>query len=59
MTDMRKNQYLKFIKYTNQLNNVRHKEDKIAAEELCMDLEKDEYFAYKLWIVEEAEKLIK
>ena len=57
MTDLRKNQYLKFIKYTNQLNNVRHKEDKIAAEELCMDLEKDEYFAYKLWIVEEADKL--
>ncbi|NOS85206.1 MAG: hypothetical protein HOP31_08710 [Ignavibacteria bacterium] len=57
MTDMRKNQYLKFIKYTNQLNNVRYKEDKVLVNELQMDLEKDEYFAYKLWIVEEAQKL--
>ncbi|HAX49582.1 MAG TPA: hypothetical protein DCX92_11415 [Bacteroidetes bacterium] len=57
MTDMRKSQYLKFIKYTNQLNNVRYKEDKAAAEELYIDLEKDEYFAYKLWIVDEVKKL--
>jgi len=57
MTDMRKSQYLKFIKYTNQLNNIRYKEDKAAAEELYIDLEKDEYFAYKLWIVEEVKKL--
>lgn len=59
MTDLRKDHYLKFIKYTNQLNNVRHKEDKIAAEELYMDLEKDEYFTYKLWVVEESSKLLK
>lgn len=57
MTDMRKNQYLKFIKYTNQLNNIRYKEDKAASSELVFELEKDEYFAYKLWIVEEAYKL--
>lgn len=56
MTDMRKNQYLKFIKYTNQLNNIRYKEDKTAGSELLFELERDEYFAYKLWILEEANK---
>lgn len=56
MTEMRKNQYLKFIKYTNQLNNIRYKEDKAACNELLFELERDEYFAYKLWITEEALK---
>lgn len=54
---MRKEQYIKFIKYTNQLNNIRYKEDKNACNELIMDLKRDGYFAYKLWIEEEAEKL--
>lgn len=57
MTEMRKEQYIKFIKYTNQLNNIRYKEDKNACNELIMDLKRDDYFAYKLWIEEEAEKL--
>lgn len=57
MTDMRKTQYHKFIKYTNYLNNIRYKEDKPAALELLYELERDEYFAYKLWIVEEVKKL--
>lgn len=57
MTEMRKDQYLKFIKYTNHLNNIRYKEDKNACNELIMDLKRDDYFAYKLWIEEEAEKL--
>ncbi len=55
--DMRKNQYLKFIRYTNQLNNIRFKEDKNLCNELIMDLKRDEYFSYKLWILEEAELL--
>ncbi len=57
MTDMRKEQYLKFVKYTNQLNNIRYKEDKNASNELIMDLKRDDYFAYKLWVEEEAQKL--
>lgn len=56
MTDIRKKQYLKFIKYINQLNNIRYKEDKAACSELLYELQQDEYFAYKIWIVEEANK---
>ncbi len=57
ITDMRKEQYYKFIKYTNQMNNIRYKEDKAAADNLVDELKADDYFAYKLWVDDEAEKL--
>ena len=57
ITDMRKEQYFKFIKYTNQMNNIRFKEDKAAADALLDELERDDYFSYKPWVVDEAEKL--
>ena len=57
ITDLRKEQYNKFIKYANQLNNIRYKNDKAAADAMLDELEKDDYFTYKLWVVEEAEKL--
>lgn len=59
ITDIRKDQYFKFIKYTNQLNNIRYKNDKAAADAVIDELRKDDYFAYKLWVVDEAEKLAK
>ncbi|MBE2218676.1 MAG: hypothetical protein IAE90_10755 [Ignavibacteria bacterium] len=57
IADIRKEQYNKFIKYTNQLNNIRYKSDKHALAVVIDDLEKDDYFAYKSWVVEEAAKL--
>ena len=57
ITDVRKEQYNKFIKYTNQLNNIRYKNDKAAAEAALDELDKGDYFTYKLWVVEEAKKL--
>lgn len=57
ITDMRKEQYYKFIKYTNQMNNIRYKEDKAAADNLVDELKAEEYFAYKLWVDDEAGKL--
>lgn len=58
ITDMRKEQYFKFIKYTNQMNNIRFKEDKAAADIMIDELKRDDFFAYKLWVVDEAEKLV-
>lgn len=57
ITDVRKDQYNKFIKYTNQLNNIRYKNDIAAAEAVIDELEKGDYFTYKLWIIDEAKKL--
>lgn len=57
ITDLRKVQYYKFIKYTNQLNNIRYKDDKASADVLLDELKHDEFFAYKIWVVDEAEKL--
>ena len=57
IAEVRKEQYFKFIKYTNQLNNIRYKSDKSAMALVLDDLERDDYFAYKSWVVEEARKL--
>jgi hypothetical protein len=57
IADLRKEQYYKFIKYTNQLNNFRYKADKEAVISILNELEKDDYFAYKSWVIEEAQKL--
>ena len=58
ITEIRKNQYFKFIRYTNQLNNIRYRKDLATAESVLDDLGKDEYFAYKLWVLEEGAKLV-
>ncbi|MEO8511962.1 MAG: hypothetical protein ABI543_00250 [Ignavibacteria bacterium] len=57
ITDLRKEQYNKFIKYTNQLNNIRFKSDKASADTMLDDLKRGDFFTYKLWVEDEARKL--
>lgn len=59
MTETRKEQYMKFIKYLNQLNNLRYKEDVNGFISLKSELNSDEYFPFKLWLSEEINSLIK
>ena len=57
MTDSRKEQYNSFIRYTNQMNNIRYKNDRASADQMLDELKNNEYFTYKPWVVKEAEKL--
>jgi hypothetical protein len=59
MTETRKVQYMKFVKYLTQLNNMRYKGDSKGYAALRDELDKDEYFAYKLWLSDEINALIK
>ncbi len=58
MKENRKEQFLKFIKYLNQLNNLRYKNDNSGLKELNVELGKEEYFPYKQWLSEEIEKVV-
>ena len=55
MKDSRKEHFLKYIKYLNQLNNIRAKEFKGGLKALAAELEQEEYFPYKIWLKEEIE----
>lgn len=59
MKENRKEQFLKFIKYLNQLNNMRYKKDSTGLRELGSELEKEDYFPYKIWLSEEIDKVMK
>jgi len=58
MTESRKIQYMKFIRYLTQLNNFRYKGDVKGYSVLKDELDKDSYFTYKPWITEAARELL-
>jgi hypothetical protein len=57
MKENRKQQYLIFIRFLNQLNNLRYKEDTRGINELKYELEKTDYFPHKIWLLDEVKKL--
>lgn len=57
MKENRKQQYLIYIRYLNQMNNLRYKEDSKGIVELGFELDKEEYFPHKIWLQDEVKKL--
>jgi hypothetical protein len=58
MPDIRKKYYLHFIKYLNHLNNIKQKPDSNKLSELRYQLEAEEYFPYKAWLIRRTEGAI-
>lgn len=58
ITEGRKLLYIKFIKYLNQMNNHRFKEDKRSCAIMLDELEREEYFPYKTWLIDETKKIL-
>lgn len=57
--ELRKKYFLMFIRYLNQLNNLKQKQDSSKARELKRTLEEDEFFPNKLWVNAKVEELLK
>jgi len=54
MPEFRKKYYLMFIRYLNQMNNLKQKTDSDKAYELRSQLEKDDFFPNKQWLIEKS-----
>ncbi len=59
ITEGRKLLYIKFIKYLNQMNNHRFKGDRKSCTLMLEELEKEDYFPYKTWLISEAQKILR
>jgi tetratricopeptide (TPR) repeat protein len=57
MPDIRKKYYLYFIKYLNHLNNLKQKPDSNKFTDLKYQIESEEYFPYKSWLIKSIEEL--
>lgn len=56
MPESRKQHFLTFIRYLNQLNNYKQKDDLSKIAELKDNLDSTEFFANKLWLVEKIDE---
>lgn len=58
MPEFRKTYYLQYIRYLNQLNNLKQKSDMNKVEEMKYQLEADEFFPNKQWIIEKTKEIL-
>ncbi len=58
MPEFRKMYYLQFIKYLNQINNLKQKSDTGKIEDLKSQIESDEFFPQKQWIIGKVNEIL-
>ncbi len=58
MTETRRGHFISFIKFLNQLNNMKYKEDLNGINNLRETLKKEEQFPYRLWLIEKIDELL-
>ncbi len=59
MPEFRKTYYLLFIKYLNNLNNLKQKVDINKADDLKSQITADEFFPHKQWLIDKTDEILK